>query len=716
MAKTTELHLKYLPTDATESWVKEHFARGAPSLFKVKLSFDRESGDCKGFGWLTVKDAEDAKELVDNWNAEPNNKLGDRHVEISYSKEQPTSSSSTWKPRDEKCKAAGGDGFQCIFGYRCKRSDCTFNHPANWDPEKQKEAAAGGRLERECRFGLRCARADCFFQHPEGWAPKQVSSSRPMRDCNRGWNCTFRGCFFNHPDGRQIDEEDGKEIEVVSSAQGKSRKTDEKDASQATKSSEESTKKQKAAKSEDAWDTTSSEVPLWFDPSIKLETLYEDEDVIAISKPAGVLSHPSTGFWDKGTVAHALVNRVPAEMLQERANHGEQDSYIPKCIVHRLDAGTTGVMMIAKTKEAEKGLTAEMRSADEPGKGKDAAKVYVTLLYGHPGGSSRKACVTIDGAIGRDPDNPKLWAVTPDGKHAKSVVRVHAYNEKAKVSLATVEIFTGRTHQIRVHCTSVGAPVANDHQYAGTFRNSAVKEALGSLPWPEKKNRRPLLHAWALDVKHPEGKQLTIRAPLPSDMAAAVEQLWPNLSKDPEEWPGLPERLLPSGATTNKGEDAAKTTPKKKKRKSTSSQVVDESSPDPKEEQTKSSKKKKFKAGEASPQSAKTDAVDENVPKPDALTSPKKKKKTSIASGSAVEDTGVEKASTQSQQDDVQTSPKKKKKKLSTGGAASSKDPTEDAAEGKKASMPKTKKLKSSAATPDSSAKKKKKVSKSPKS
>ena len=126
---------------------------------------------------------------------------------------------------------------------------------------------------------------------------------------------------------------------------------------------------------------------LAFDASVDLPTLYEDEALLVVAKPAGCLCHPSPGHWDAGTVSHAVVGRVPAPMLAERGDHKEKDSFIPKCLVHRLDAGTTGALLLAKTEAAARSLTAQFRdktaasAATDKGSGL-ARKTYVVVLRG----------------------------------------------------------------------------------------------------------------------------------------------------------------------------------------------------------------------------------------------------------------------------------------------------------------------------------------------
>lgn len=278
---------------------------------------------------------------------------------------------------------------------------------------------------------------------------------------------------------------------------------------------------------------------LLLDPSVSLPTLFEDEDLLAVNKPAGVLSHPSPGYWDGGTVAHGLVGRVSDIMLRPRTDHKEEDSYIPRAIVHRLDQGTTGVMAVAKTPMAERQLASVLRATGSAGD-RLVKKTYAALLLGRPGGSGRPRRVDVDAALGRDPWDPRRMAVTPDGRAASSVVHVHCHHKAHGATLATVQILTGRMHQIRVHCAHLGAPIAGDTVYGDGKVDDSFREALGILGFA----RRPLLHAWALDLPHPrQGKEpLSLRAPLPDDMRRVIAELWPELPADPALWPGPREK------------------------------------------------------------------------------------------------------------------------------------------------------------------------------
>eukprot|EP00929_Paragymnodinium_shiwhaense_P053987 TRINITY_DN27063_c0_g1_i1.p1 TRINITY_DN27063_c0_g1~~TRINITY_DN27063_c0_g1_i1.p1 ORF type:complete len:401 (-),score=95.81 TRINITY_DN27063_c0_g1_i1:165-1367(-) len=280
-----------------------------------------------------------------------------------------------------------------------------------------------------------------------------------------------------------------------------------------------------------------------------LPVVYEDRHVLAINKPAGLLCHPSPGFWDKGTVYHELEGReqidgfseIPAEMLEARQSYtGEHDSFIPRAIVHRLDRGTTGLMILAKTPGAEEALTEQFKQ-------RTLNKRYVALLAGLLDIDSANAQgvgevkvegkkVHIDAPIDRDDSRPGKMKVGWYGKPAQSILRIHARSEAAKATLVSVKLLSGRTHQIRVHCSFLGASLVNDDMYCDF---NAVREWRS---WSKALLRgRPLLHAWSLEVPHPKASRgdLAVQAPLPPDMASCIKELWPELGEDPAEWPKL---------------------------------------------------------------------------------------------------------------------------------------------------------------------------------
>ena len=225
------------------------------------------------------------------------------------------------------------------------------------------------------------------------------------------------------------------------------------------------------------------------------DILYEDEWMLVIDKPAGVVVHPAAGNSD-GTIVNALLGRYP-EWSELFAGVGARPG-----IVHRLDKDTSGCLVVAKTPDAQFKLGtafAERRTA----------KTYLVIVRGEP---SRKQG-ELAGMIGRHPVNrQKMALLERGGKEALTRYRVLGSGELAgrKVSLLEVRILTGRTHQIRVHMASIGVPVLGDGLYGG---------ARGvEFPVP-----RQMLHAWRLSLPHPaDGRMLTFASPVPADMNAVA--------------------------------------------------------------------------------------------------------------------------------------------------------------------------------------------------
>ena len=209
------------------------------------------------------------------------------------------------------------------------------------------------------------------------------------------------------------------------------------------------------------------------------------------------------------------------------------------------------MMVVAKSPAAERDLAEQLRAADMLDMSSIGKKLYVALLLGHPGGPQKQSCITASGNIGRDPKNAKMWTVTPAGKPAKTIFRVHASSKKHGVSLVTAELFSGRTHQIRVHAACLGAPVANDKLYASLHQPKAF-QAFRQQPFCQGlSDKRQLLHAFALNIDHPvrdrgERARLRLRAPVPHDMANIIGQVWPDLSIEPgASWPNWPAGFEP---------------------------------------------------------------------------------------------------------------------------------------------------------------------------
>ena len=230
---------------------------------------------------------------------------------------------------------------------------------------------------------------------------------------------------------------------------------------------------------------------------IGLDVLYEDDVLLVISKPAGMVVHPAAGNWS-GTLVNALLGRDP----DMATDFGEADPERPG-IVHRLDKDTSGCLAVAKTPEALFKLSESFAL-------RRVSKVYAAILAGH----FREQSGELRNRIGRHPaDRKKMAVVRSGGKEAVTRYRIAKTGsiDGTDASFAEIRIFTGRTHQIRVHMASLGHPVAGDTVYGGARR----------LPAP-----RQMLHAWKLTLPHPEtGKEMSFEAPFPADFAAMLKKL-----------------------------------------------------------------------------------------------------------------------------------------------------------------------------------------------
>lgn len=225
---------------------------------------------------------------------------------------------------------------------------------------------------------------------------------------------------------------------------------------------------------------------------VDFEVVHEDESVIVVDKPAGVVVHPGSGR-TSGTLAAGLLDRYP-----ELDGVGAADRW---GLVHRLDKDTSGVIVVARTSEAFDQLSAELRR-------REVERVYVALVEGRMSAPTG----TVDAPIGRDPSRPTRRAVVPGGKHARTHYEVVRYYEESEVSLLEARLETGRTHQIRVHLAAIDHPVAGDATYGATRRDLAVP--------------RTFLHASRVAFTHPTtGKRLEVEAPLPEDLATVLDRL-----------------------------------------------------------------------------------------------------------------------------------------------------------------------------------------------
>lgn len=231
---------------------------------------------------------------------------------------------------------------------------------------------------------------------------------------------------------------------------------------------------------------------------LPLRIIYQDPHIVVLDKPAGMVVHPAAGHTG-GTLVNALLHHV-----KDLSGIGGETR---PGIVHRLDRGTSGVMVVAKTDRAHQELSRQF--AD-----REVEKEYIALVWGlvQPG---RR----IDAPIGRDPgQRQKMSTRARRARHA--VTRVTFAKHFKGASLLKVAIATGRTHQIRVHLSTIGHPIVGDVTYGGVHRRTAANlRAVQRL-------ERPFLHSARLAFTHPgDGRRVEFDAPLPPDLQAVLEDI-----------------------------------------------------------------------------------------------------------------------------------------------------------------------------------------------
>jgi 23S rRNA pseudouridine1911/1915/1917 synthase len=225
--------------------------------------------------------------------------------------------------------------------------------------------------------------------------------------------------------------------------------------------------------------------------SIPLAVVYEDDDVLVVDKAAGMVVHPAPGNWS-GTLVNALKGR--GAPLSEGSGEGREG------IVHRLDKETSGLLLVAKTDRAHRVLGAELQA-------RRIVRRYAALAWGHVSEDR----LTVDKPIARDPRDRKRMAIVSTGRPARTDITRLARFDSA--DLLRAHLYTGRTHQIRVHLAAIGHPVVGDDAYGGGGGRRLVQ-----LP-----PRRHFLHAAWLQFRHPvSGKEIDIRSPLPEDLRRAL--------------------------------------------------------------------------------------------------------------------------------------------------------------------------------------------------
>jgi 23S rRNA pseudouridine1911/1915/1917 synthase len=229
--------------------------------------------------------------------------------------------------------------------------------------------------------------------------------------------------------------------------------------------------------------------------NIPLNILHEDDTIIIVNKPAGLVVHPGSGNWS-GTLLNALLHHYPVLAGLPRAG-----------IVHRLDKDTTGLMVVAKTHESQTSLVRQLQSHS-------VKRDYLALVQGqvsHDG--------LVNAPVGRHPVNRTKMSVSSSGKEARTHYRV--IDQLSGCTLLLCSLETGRTHQIRVHMQSLGHPLVGDPVYGG--KPSKIDPEVGRIiaHFP-----RQALHAQRLELIHPEtNKDMSWESPLPDDMERLLSSL-----------------------------------------------------------------------------------------------------------------------------------------------------------------------------------------------
>jgi 23S rRNA pseudouridine1911/1915/1917 synthase len=227
------------------------------------------------------------------------------------------------------------------------------------------------------------------------------------------------------------------------------------------------------------------------DPSVAVPVVYESPSVIVVDKPAGLVVHPGGGT-DSGTLVHGLLARYP-----ELVAVGEPDR---PGIVHRLDKGTSGLLVVARTPEALAALVEQLAA-------RSVERVYDALVWGIP-----EPAGVVDAPIGRSTRDPTRMAVVAGGRPARTSYRtVATYGSPVPCARLECRLETGRTHQIRVHLAAIGHAVVGDATYGGARSALALD--------------RPFLHAARLAFDEPGGGRVELSSPLPLDLAAVVAEL-----------------------------------------------------------------------------------------------------------------------------------------------------------------------------------------------
>ena len=231
---------------------------------------------------------------------------------------------------------------------------------------------------------------------------------------------------------------------------------------------------------------------------IALVIVHEDDDVLVVDKPAGMVVHPGAGHAHATLAAAALAHAPGIATVGGARRPG---------IVHRLDKDTSGLLVIAKTQRAYDALTRQLAA-------RTVKRRYVAVVHGRP----RALAGTIDAPLGRDPRHRQRMAVRPAGQGKRAVTRWRVVERFPRFTLVDVHLETGRTHQIRVHMASLGHPVVGDRVYGGSLRPPIAFEGLA-------------LHAAALSFLHPASQAVQ---ELTSSLPTRIDELLCHLRTMPD--------------------------------------------------------------------------------------------------------------------------------------------------------------------------------------
>ncbi|MGB9113312.1 MAG: RluA family pseudouridine synthase [Acidimicrobiales bacterium] len=236
--------------------------------------------------------------------------------------------------------------------------------------------------------------------------------------------------------------------------------------------------------------------------SVPFGVVYEDDEIVVVDKPAGLVVHPGSGN-ERGTLVAGLLALYP-ELADRADDIGATER---PGIVHRLDKDTSGLLVVARTARAQAALVDQLAS-------RAMGRSYRALALG----SFEAEDGTIDAPVGRSLRDRTKMAVVDEGRPARTHYRVvRRFDAPFPLTLLDVSLETGRTHQIRVHLAAIGRPIAGDTRYKGA-RSRQTRHALGLT--------RPFLHAAGLRLSHPvSGKEMVFTSPLPSELESVLARL-----------------------------------------------------------------------------------------------------------------------------------------------------------------------------------------------